>query len=218
MYNALIFTILSIISCILGLKESKKVEISKDSKIDMFELFIPKIIQHETIYYCLSNLIISAIIYYFYFLKFEFNYSNTIEMIKFIVIFQSCFMLSVIDLKSFKIPNKYTFPLIIIMTLFSLLSIGTFLNSLFGLLAGFFAIFLLQIINPNGIGGGDAKLCALLGILLGFPNIIYGILGGFVLGGLFALILLKMKLISRKDYIPYGVYFFIASIITYFIF
>lgn len=218
MYNIILFIVLSIISCVFGLRESKKVKISKDSKIEMFELFIPKIIKHETIYYCLLNLIISTIVCYFHFLKFDFTYNNVIEIIKFIIIFQSCFMLSVIDLKSFKIPNKYTFPLIIIMILFSLLSLNTFLNSLFGLLAGFFAIFLLQVINPNGIGGGDAKLCALLGILLGFPNIVYGILGGFVLGGLFALILLKMKLISKKDYIPYGVYFFIASIIVYFIF
>lgn len=218
MYNTIVFIVLSIICCIFGLREIKKVEISKDSKIGMFELFVPKIIKHETIYYCILNLIISVIVYYLYFSKFDFSYNNIIEIIKFIIIFQSCFMLSVIDLKSFKIPNKYTFPLIIIMILFSLLSLNTFLNSLFGLLTGFFAIFLLQVINPNGIGGGDAKLCALLGILLGFPNIIYGILGGFVLGGLFALILLKMKLISKKDYIPYGVYFFIASIIVYFVF
>lgn len=217
MHNLIIFIILTILSCIFGLKESKKVQISKDSKIEMFELFIPKIIKYETLYYCLINLLISGIVYYFYFSKNTFNFENVIQMIKFIIIFQSGFMLSVIDLKSFKIPNKYTFPLILIMFLFSLLSITTFLNSLLGLLIGFFAIFILQIINPSGIGGGDAKLCALLGILLGCPKIIYGILGGFVLGGLFAIVLLKMKLITKKDYIPYGVYFFVASIIVYFV-
>lgn len=213
--NIIIYSIFSLILMFFGLKEMKKVEITSNSNIPLMEMFLPKLSNKQTTYYILINIILSIAIYYFKFWMLPFNYNNLIEIIKCTIIFQSCFMLSAIDLKSFKIPNKYTFPLIIGMFLFSIFNLETLLTNFLGLLIGFLIIFILQIINPSGIGGGDAKLCALLGLLLGCPKIVYGVLGGFVLGGFFALVLLKSKLISRKDYIPYGIYFFIASMIVY---
>lgn len=213
--NIILYSLLTCFFIFFGLKETKKTEITTNSQVPLMEMFLPKLSKHETLYYILFNIILSCTIYYFKFYNLIFDYKNIVDMIKFIIIFQSCFMLAAIDLKSFKIPNKYTFPLILIMTFFSLLNISSFINSILGLLIGFFIIFILQVINPSGIGGGDAKLCALLGLLLGCPNIVYGVLGGFILGGFFAIVLLKSKLISRKDYIPYGIYFFIASILVY---
>lgn len=216
-YNLILFTLLSLTGIIVGLKQTKKYELSTDSTYAITELFLPKLTEHENLYYIALNIIISAIVFYFNFYKVPFCYNTAIEIIKAVTVIQSGIMLSMIDLKCFKIPNKYTVPLIITMFVLSLFKIQTFIPSILGATIAFILLLLIQIITNGGIGGGDTKLCTILGFLLGWKKIIYCIPIGFILGGFFALILLKSKLINKKDFIPYGIYFFVASILVYII-
>ena len=71
------------------------------------------------------------------------------------------------------------------------------------------AYLLLAIVSPGagGLGLGDVKLAALLGLLLGWlsiPQVLYGPLAAFLLGGLLSVALLASRRATRKSYIAFG--------------
>jgi leader peptidase (prepilin peptidase)/N-methyltransferase len=78
-----------------------------------------------------------------------------------------------------------------------------------------FAVFLIIVlISPKGMGMGDAKLVALIGLVSGFPLVIFSMVVGVVLGGIVAAVLLATKKKGRKDVIPYGTFLGIGPIIA----
>lgn len=76
---------------------------------------------------------------------------------------------------------------------------------------------LLAILTRGGIGGGDIKLLAALGLWLKPEAMEFTGIGGIILGGLLALMAILSKRKSRKDYIPYGPGFIIAALFAYFL-
>jgi leader peptidase (prepilin peptidase)/N-methyltransferase len=78
-----------------------------------------------------------------------------------------------------------------------------------------FAIFLLiAIISRGGMGWGDVKLCALIGLAVGFPLVFIALLIGIVLGGVVALALLVSKRRGRRETIPFGPFLSLGAVIT----
>jgi leader peptidase (prepilin peptidase)/N-methyltransferase len=78
------------------------------------------------------------------------------------------------------------------------------LSAILGGALGFAIIFVPAWITKGGIGGGDVKLGALMGLFLGFPAVFAGLFLGFVGGGLGALILLLTRVRGRRDAVPYA--------------
>lgn len=76
---------------------------------------------------------------------------------------------------------------------------------------------LLAILTRGGIGGGDIKLLAALGLWLKPEAMEFTGIGGIILGGLLALMAILSKRKSRKDYIPYGPGFIVAALFAYFL-
>lgn len=76
---------------------------------------------------------------------------------------------------------------------------------------------LLAILTRGGIGGGDIKLLASLGLWLKPEAMEVTGIGGIILGGLLALMAILSKRKSRKDYIPYGPGFIVAALFAYFL-
>ena len=76
---------------------------------------------------------------------------------------------------------------------------------------------LLAILTRGGIGGGDIKLLASLGLWLKPEAMEFTGIVGIILGGLLALMAILSKRKSRKDYIPYGPGFIIAALFAYFL-
>lgn len=69
------------------------------------------------------------------------------------------------------------------------------------------AFFLLCLLTPDGIGLGDAKLAAVLGLVLGWfgwLEVLAGVLGAFLLGGLFAIMLLLARRAGRRSAVAFG--------------
>ena len=96
-----------------------------------------------------------------------------------------------------------------------LLFTGTWLQqALYGLLAGF-AFLLMAVITRGGIGGGDIKLIAALGLWLPPAALKLTALGGIIIGGIWAMLAILLTKKSRKDFIPYGPSFIIAALIAY---
>ena len=68
---------------------------------------------------------------------------------------------------------------------------------------GFFA---LQYIISRGvwIGGGDIRLGALMGIMLGFPGVLYALFIAYIVGACVAVVLLAFRKKGMKSEIPFG--------------
>lgn len=76
---------------------------------------------------------------------------------------------------------------------------------------------LLALITPGGIGLGDAKLAAVLGLLLGWfgwPQVLVGVLGAFLLGGLFAVALLLTRRASGRTAIAFGPWLVAGAVLS----
>lgn len=99
-----------------------------------------------------------------------------------------------------------SFPLPVILIHF-LSAIGAFL----------FFLFLFLITKGKGMGFGDVVLVLLMGLFLGFPEIIIALYLAFVLGAIISLILIVLghKKI-RHDTIPFGPFLVAGTFITLF--
>jgi len=129
--------------------------------------------------------------------------------------------IAVIDLNHQLILNKLTYPFLLIALVvnFFVPNLYSWHNVLFGLLGGAVGLLILfvpALIYRKGMGLGDVKMAALIGLMTGFPNVIVAVFGGIILGGIVAIILLLFKKKSRKEGIPFGPYLSLATIITFF--
>jgi leader peptidase (prepilin peptidase)/N-methyltransferase len=117
-----------------------------------------------------------------------------------------------VDLEHSLILNKVVLPALpLTIALFPFSPLGqswdigeAYLRSLEGAGLGFGIMLLVYIASRGGTGAGDVKLAALLGAILGFPQIAAGLPVGFVIGGLVGMVVLVLRLKGRKDSIPFG--------------
>ncbi len=72
----------------------------------------------------------------------------------------------------------------------------------------------LALITRGGMGDGDIKLVAALGLWLGLEPTMLTLFLAFVLGGLSSVLLLLFKLKTRKDFIPFAPFIAIAGFIS----
>lgn len=70
------------------------------------------------------------------------------------------------------------------------------------------------VIYRKGMGMGDIKLGALVGLMTGFPLVIIAVLLSWISGGLVAATLLALKIKSRKDRIPFAPYLATSALVT----
>ncbi len=88
------------------------------------------------------------------------------------------------------------------------------LSGIIGGAIGFTFLLIPALINPRGMGFGDVKMAALIGLVTGFPLALVAVFMGVVLGGLLAVILLLFRIKKRKETIPLGPFLSLATIAT----
>jgi leader peptidase (prepilin peptidase)/N-methyltransferase len=81
-----------------------------------------------------------------------------------------------------------------------------------GLLSG--GVIAAIILLTRGMGWGDFEICLMSGLYIGFGNSIVMLMLSFIIGAVAGVILILTKKKSRKDYIPFGPYISLATIIT----
>lgn len=74
---------------------------------------------------------------------------------------------------------------------------------------------IVAVLTRGGMGGGDIKFMAVLGLWLGWPYILLTMLLSFVIGGVVGLLLLLLKRKGRKDFIPFGPFIAAAAYVTF---
>jgi leader peptidase (prepilin peptidase) / N-methyltransferase len=122
-------------------------------------------------------------------------------------------LLGVIDLQHRLLPNCVVVPALGIAVGLLLLAAAAEQDWAALLRAGLgavvlFAVFLvLALIAPSGLGMGDVKLAALLGLYLGWVGwhaVVIGAAGGFVVQAVVALSLLATRRIGLRGELPFG--------------
>ena len=120
----------------------------------------------------------------------------------------------VIDLEHRLILNRVVYPAIALAFLVLILTPnGGIISAVIGGVTGAGILLLLALLFPGGMGMGDVKLAALIGLLVGFPQVFIALLICFVSGGAVASGLLLTRLKGRKDPIPLAP-FLTAGLIT----
>jgi prepilin signal peptidase PulO-like enzyme (type II secretory pathway) len=89
-------------------------------------------------------------------------------------------------------------------------------SSLLGGLAGFIFFYLVARLYPGGMGWGDVKLAAFVGVTSGFPEVIVALTVGIVVGGIVALVLLFTRRAGLKSGIPYGPFLVVGGLVGLF--
>ncbi len=143
------------------------------------------------------------------------RFGLSIELIKALLLISILLVISIIDTEHYIIPDK----LIIFFFFLGIVSIifmgePTVLSALLGFSAAFISLLALALVSRGGMGGGDIKLAAVIGVYLGWPNGITAVLLGCLLAGLAGLILILLRLKSRKDLIPFGPFLAVGALIT----
>ena len=132
-------------------------------------------------------------------------------------------VVSIIDARTRRIPNALTYPLtpalLALMVLAALLNgaPGAALRSVLAGLAGFVFLLILALISPRGMGMGDVKLAAFIGLGLGYlswAHLILGMFLSFLFGGVIGMALLVFRLRGRRDQIPFGPYLALGALVA----
>lgn len=124
-------------------------------------------------------------------------------------------VLAVVDLEVRRLPDRLVLPAYpaaaLLLTACSLVTgdPAALLRAVTCAGAGVAGFLLAALLSPGsqGLGLGDVKLAGVLGALLGWwgwSDALLGLLGGFVLGGLGALLLLLARRVDRRGDIAFG--------------
>ncbi len=131
-------------------------------------------------------------------------------------------ILFVYDLKHYIIPNRVIYPAIVFAFLFQIFENNLSITPDLGLalLSGLFSfLFFLGIYlatKGKGLGFGDVRYAAFMGLFLGFPEVLVGLFSSFLLGAFIGLVLIVSGLKSRKDMIPFGPFLVIGTFFAFF--
>jgi len=136
------------------------------------------------------------------------------------ILFSLLLIAFVIDLEHQIIPNGLVLTGVVAGLMLNLLGINrSFLDGIFGLLAGGGSLLLISllaflILRKEGIGGGDIKLMAMCGLFLGWKLTFLALLFSIYIGGFFSIFLLIFRLTKMKEAIAYGPFIAMGTVIA----
>ena len=154
----------------------------------------------------------------------------TIDTIKYIILIPMLISAFVIDLKLQIIPNRLTLTIFEVGLVFTFLTtllninggIDLFIDSILGMLVGggiFLIITLIggAIAGKEAMGFGDVKLMGALGLFFGWRNIILISVMSFLFAAIVSIIILISRKKKFSEYIPFGPFIVVASIIPMYV-
>ena len=123
----------------------------------------------------------------------------TIESLLYCLMFSALVTLSVIDFRTYEIPLGINLFILALGLIRVALDYKNFLNYLIGFLSVSGFLYLLYLLTKGrGIGGGDIKLMAVSGLMLGWKCNILALAFGCILGSIIHLIRMK---VSKEDHV-----------------
>ncbi|MBM3206171.1 MAG: prepilin peptidase [Candidatus Staskawiczbacteria bacterium] len=149
----------------------------------------------------------------------QFSIVQFLNILFLLYVVSSLIVIFVYDLKHYIIPDKVLVPAIVVTFLYQLFFNSNFLFfdallSAIGTSLFFLLIFIIS--EGNWIGFGDVKLAILLGLILGFPDILVGLFLSFLLGALVGLVLIIFSKKGLKSQVPFAPFLILGTVFTMF--
>jgi prepilin signal peptidase PulO-like enzyme (type II secretory pathway) len=124
-------------------------------------------------------------------------------------------LVAIIDLRYRLVLNVMVYPAMVVALLLRLVLPGSSAGTaLAGGAIGLAPFLLTALLRPGGLGGGDVKLATLIGLILGFPNVLWALALGILAGGITAILLLLTHLGELKSHIPYAPFLCLGAIVA----
>ncbi|MBI4689639.1 MAG: prepilin peptidase [Nitrospirae bacterium] len=134
-------------------------------------------------------------------------------------------VITFIDLDFQIIPDSITLPGVLVgLITGSLILPDPFLRwsllgykaSFIGALTGFTLFYAVAVLSRGGMGGGDIKMMAMVGALMGWKSVLLTTFLGSLLGSIWGVFLMIVKGKGRKTKVPFGPFLAAGTIITLF--
>ncbi|RFU65879.1 prepilin peptidase [Peribacillus glennii] len=123
----------------------------------------------------------------------------------------------VTDIAYMLIPDKILlFFAVVFLFMRIFLPLDPWWDSLLGAAVGFGLLLLIAVISKGGMGGGDIKLFALLGFVLGTKLVLLSFMAATFLGAFYGVIGILSGFIKRKHPIPFGPFIVVGTLAAYF--
>jgi len=132
-------------------------------------------------------------------------YGPSWRLLKYLFYLSLLQLVTLTDLRYRLVLNVVIYPALPIVLLTHLLSPHPgVLNALLGSAIGPIPFLLVVLLRRGAMGAGDVKLAALIGVMVGFPHVLWALMLGILAGGIGALLILVTGRGGLKSYIPYG--------------
>jgi len=153
----------------------------------------------------------------FFFLAAYLKFGISVQLFIYLLLISALIAVTVIDYKHMIIPNKITYPLIVISVLSAIIfDYLTIFQSLLGIVIPSLLLLIVAFIFKGGMGMGDVKLVAAIGGFMGWSYTLAGIFLGSLLGSIIGLSLMGLGIIGRKTRIPFGPFICIGAVVMIF--
>ena len=124
-------------------------------------------------------------------------------------------LIALIDLRYRLVLNVLIYPAAVVALLLRFVPPGEdALTTLLGGAVGLTFFSLVALLRRGGMGAGDVKLAALIGLMVGFPQVVWALTLGILAGGAVALFLFLTHLKDLKSYMPYAPFLCLGAAIT----
>lgn len=150
------------------------------------------------------------------------RFSHDLTALTFGVLVGAGMWLTLIDIDTHVLPRRIVYrttalvmPLLIVCAFFD--DAGSVLGMFVGAFALWMVMRVLEVLARGGLGGGDVALAGLLGMYLGwisYEALIVGLVTAFMVGGVFALLLLITRRANRTTRFAFGPFLIVGALVA----
>ncbi|MGM0900242.1 MAG: prepilin peptidase [Bacillota bacterium] len=90
------------------------------------------------------------------------------------------------------------------------------LDTVLGAVVGFVLLLVIALVSKGGMGGGDIKLFALIGFVVGTKTLLLSFFFSTLLGAVIGLIGMSLGLVKKGKPIPFGPFIAVGTLIAYY--
>ncbi len=157
----------------------------------------------------------------------DFNFQNLVNLSYLLIISCLLIIIFVYDLKHYIIPDKIVYSAILIVFLYQIIfnlpparlcfqSANFYSSFLTAFLAAGFFFLIWLISRGKWMGFGDVKLSFLIGLFLGFPQVVVSLFSAFFIGAIIGLILIIFRKKNLQSQVPFGPFLVTGTFIALF--
>lgn len=141
-------------------------------------------------------------------------YGLSIDTVLMMALFSVLLVVFMIDYKTLTIPNGLVIFIGVLGVVNTFYHRDEWITYVIGFFAASLVLLLIAIITKGKMGGGDIKLMAVAGLVIGWQNILLALFIGSIFGAIIGLTLIALKVMDRKEMIPFGPYLCVGIMIS----